>query len=613
MHTYRTHTCGQLNSSHVGQEVKISGWVHRKRDHGGVYFIDLRDHYGITQIVASDQDPALNFLSGDDYQLFTSLSYESVITITGKVVKRSDETINKDISTGEIEVVATRCEVISVADTLPINVNAEYNFPEDLRLKYRFLDLRREKMHNNIILRNRVIAYLRNKMHQQGFMEFQTPILTASSPEGARDFLVPSRLHPGHFYALPQAPQQFKQLLMVSGFDRYFQVAPCFRDEDARADRAPGEFYQLDIEMSFVDQEDVFSTIEPVLEGLFKEFGNGKYVTPAPFPRIKYFDAMLKYGSDKPDLRNPIEIADVSEVFAGSGFSIFNAAVQGGAVVRAIPAPKTADQPRSFFDKMIEFAQVELGAKGLAYITFDNDGTAKGPIAKFLDSERLEKLKTLAKLNAGDSVFFTCEKELEAAKLAGKVRVRLGEQLSLIEQNIYKFCWIVDFPFYEWNEDEKKVDFSHNPFSMPQGGLEALNAADTVEKQLALTAYQYDIVCNGIELSSGAIRNHSPELMYKAFAITGYNKDFVDEKFGGMIKAFKFGAPPHGGLAPGIDRMVMLLADEPNIREVICFPLNQSAQDLLMNAPSEVSLKQLRELNIMLSPSAKENLKKEVA
>ena len=610
MHQYRTHTCGELNKAHVGQTVKISGWLHRKRDHGGVYFIDVRDHYGITQIVSSDQEDALKKLAKEKYDLLTGLSFETVFTVIGKVVMRSPETQNKDMITGDIEVVVEDIEVISHAETLPLNVNADYQFPEDLRLKYRFLDLRRDKMHKNIMLRNSVISSLRRRMTEKGFMEFQTPILTASSPEGARDFLVPSRIHPGKFFALPQAPQQFKQLLMVSGFDRYFQVAPCFRDEDARADRAPGEFYQLDIEMSFVTQEDVFATIEPVLEGLFNEFGNGKLVTKAPFPRIKYHDAMLKYGVDKPDLRNPIEISDVTEVFRESGFSIFKEAIARGMVIRAIPAPKTSDQPRSFYDKMIAFAQTELGAKGLAYIVIDASGEAKGPIAKFLSPEQLALLKSSAKLENGDSVFFTCEHELTAAKMAGKVRIKLGEDLDLLDKNVFKFCWIVDFPFYEWSDEEQKIDFSHNPFSMPQGGLDALVNAKTKEQQLALTAFQYDIVCNGIELSSGAIRNHQPEIMYKAFEIAGYSNEEVDKRFGGMIRAFKFGAPPHGGLAPGVDRMVMLLADEPNIREVICFPLNQNAQDPLMGAPNEATDKQLRELNLVLSPVAREALAK---
>lgn len=594
---YRTHTCGELTERNIGNKVIISGWIHRKRDHGGVLFIDLRDHYGITQLVTSAQEESLNKLSSEDYETLNTISYESVITVHGTVVERSPETVNKQIHTGGIEVIVESYTIQSHAEMLPMNVNSDQQFPEDLRLEYRFLDLRRQKLHSNIILRSNVIRYIRNKMHELGFTEFQTPILTASSPEGARDFLVPSRLHPGKFYALPQAPQQFKQLLMISGFDRYFQIAPCFRDEDARADRAPGEFYQLDVEMSFVDQEDVFSKIEPLMHGLFTEFApEGYSISTTPFIRIPYAEAMLKYGSDKPDLRNPIEISDVTSVFFKSDFSIFSKAIDDGCVIRAIPAPGAASKSRSFFDQMIAFAQTELGAKGLAYIIFD--GEAKGPIAKFLDNERIKKLMDKANLKDGDAVFFACAKEGEAAKIAGRVRTKLGEDLSLIEQNIYKFCWIVDFPFYEWNEDEKKVDFSHNPFSMPQGGLEALIAADTIEKQLQLTAYQYDIVCNGIELSSGAIRNHKPEIMYKAFEIAGHPQEFVDEKFSGMINAFKYGAPPHGGIAPGIDRMVMLLANEPNIREVIAFPLNQKAQDLMMNAPSNVSEKQLRELHI---------------
>lgn len=610
MHKYRTHNCGELRLEHVGQQVKVSGWLHRKRDHGGVYFIDLRDHYGLTQLVTSDQEDRLHHLSAEKYAELNSLSYESVITVTGTVIARAEDARNSSMETGDVEVVVQDFEVISHADLLPLNVNADYGFPEDIRLKYRFLDLRREKMHKNIILRNNVIASIRRRMYDAGFMEFQTPILTASSPEGARDFLVPSRIHPGKFFALPQAPQQFKQLLMVSGFDRYFQIAPCFRDEDARADRAPGEFYQLDLEMSFVTQDDVFATIEPILYGLFEEFSELK-ITPPPFTRITYADAMLKYGIDKPDLRNPIMLSDATEVFKGSEFSIFAGAIEKGAVVRAIPAPQTSSQPRSFFDKMITYAQTELGAKGLAYITFAEDGTAKGPIAKFLTNEKLAVLKNTAGLQSGDSVFFTCGTELEAAKLAGKVRIKLGEELDLLIKGEYRFCWVVDFPFYEWNEETKRVDFSHNPFSMPQGGLEILEQADTVEKQLAIKAYQYDIVCNGIELSSGAIRNHKPEIMYKAFEIAGYNKEEVDARFGGMIRAFKFGAPPHGGLAPGVDRIVMMLAQEPNIREVICFPQNQNAQDLLMGAPSVVKPEQLRELNIILSPAVKEILDKE--
>jgi len=602
MHKYRTHTCGALKAANVGETVKLSGWVHRKRDHGSLVFIDLRDHYGITQVVTTTDSP--NFKAVEEARL------ESVITVSGKVVSRTPETINKDLPTGEVEVVMDSVFIESQALTpLPVQVNYDREQPEETRLKYRFLDLRRDKLHQNILLRSKIISYLRAKMTEQGFNEFQTPILTASSPEGARDFLVPSRLHPGSFYALPQAPQQFKQLLMMAGFDRYFQIAPCFRDEDARADRSPGEFYQLDVEMSFVTQDDVFAAIEPVLEGVFKQFGGSKYVSPAPFRHITYADSMLKYGNDKPDLRNPIEIRDVSSVFKDSDFAIFKKTIEDGGVVRAIPAPASASRPRSFFDGMIAYAQ-ELGAKGLAYIIFDETGAAKGPIAKFLNEEKLTQLKQLANLKNGDSVFFSSAKEADAAKLAGFVRTRLGDELGLIDKNRFELCWIVDFPYYEWNEDDKKIDFSHNPFSMPQGGLEALEAADTLDKKLALKAYQYDIVCNGIELSSGAIRNHKPELMYKAFEIVGYGKDVVDTKFAGMINAFKYGAPPHGGLAPGVDRIVMLIADEPNIREVIAFPLNQQAQDLMMNAPSFVEEKQLRELNLVLSPSARKIVEK---
>ncbi|MBN8827932.1 MAG: aspartate--tRNA ligase [Sphingobacteriia bacterium] len=598
MHKYRTHTCGELNKSHVNQIVKLSGWVHRKRDHGNLLFIDIRDHYGLTQLVITNER---NFLD-----LATHIKNESVVTITGKVVARSNETINKNIPTGEIELLVETFEVDSEAKDLPFQVNMDQEAPEDLRLKYRFLDLRREKLHSNIILRTDIIRTIREEMHILGFREFQTPILTASSPEGARDFLVPSRLHPGEFYALPQSPQQFKQLLMVSGFDRYFQIAPCFRDEDARADRAPGEFYQLDIEMSYVEQEDVFSTIEPVLYNLFTKFTK-KQVTNYPFPRITYDDAMLKYGSDKPDLRNPIVMSDVTEVFAGSDFSIFAKSIANGAVVRAIPAPKTSDKPRSFFDNMNEFAR-SLGYPGLGYIIFDTNGEAKGPIAKFLDETRINKLKQIAGINNGDAVFFSCGKESDAAKLAGRARTEIGVQLDLLEKDVYKFCWIIDFPFFEWNDEKKGIDFSHNPFSMPQGGLEILENAKYDEELLKIKAFQYDIVCNGIELSSGAIRNHKPEIMYKAFEIVGYSQKEVDEKFGGMIKAFTYGAPPHGGIAPGVDRIVMLLADEPNIREVIAFPMNQQAQDLLMQAPSNVTEKQLRELNIQLSPSVAKKL-----
>jgi aspartyl-tRNA synthetase len=603
MHMFRTHSCAALRATDTGHTVKLSGWVHRVRDHGQLAFLDLRDHYGITQCVAQQGDAA--------FETLKNLKNESVVTITGEVVKRPNETINRELATGEIEVKITQLHVESVADVLPLQVNSDVEYPESTRLTYRFLDLRREKLHRNIMLRSNVIASLRSRMIAQGFQEFQTPILTASSPEGARDYLVPSRVHPGKFYALPQAPQMFKQLLMVSGFDKYFQIAPCFRDEDARADRSPGEFYQLDFEMSFVTQEDVFAAIEPVLEGVFREFSN-KQVTAAPFPRIPYAEAMANYGSDKPDLRNPILIADAGSVWADSEFAIFKSVLASGGVIRAIPAPSCAEKPRSFFDSMIEFAKAQ-GAKGLAYIGFDADGTPKGPIAKFLTPEKLEALKTTAGIKNGDAVFFASGAQLEAETIAGKVRTELGTQLNLIEEGVFKFCWVVDFPFYEWNEDDKKIDFSHNPFSMPQGGLAALEAAKTNEDLLAIKAFQYDIVCNGVELSSGAIRNHQPELMVKAFEIAGYPRDVVEDKFGALFRAFHYGAPPHGGSAPGIDRMVMLLADEPNIREVICFPMNQQAQDLLMGAPNTANEKQLRELNILLSPKAKKMLEEETA
>jgi aspartyl-tRNA synthetase len=601
MHKFRTHNCNELSIEHVDQKVKLSGWVHRRRDHGNLLFIDIRDHYGITQLVFSDQDLDLK-----DRASF--LRYETVITIEGIVVSRSKETINNTITTGQIEVLVSSYIVESEAENLPLIINnPEQEAPEETRLKYRFLDLRRKKLHDNIILRSKVISHLRHAMTESGFMEFQTPILTASSPEGARDFLVPSRLHPGKFYALPQAPQQFKQLLMVSGFDKYFQVAPCFRDEDARADRSPGEFYQLDIEMSFVTQEDIFTTLEPIMYNLFTKFGN-KEVSKPPFRRIKYFDAMHKYGSDKPDLRNPLEISDVTEIFRDSDFTLFKDSISKGKIVRAIPAPQAASKSRKFFDDMNKFA-IDEGAKGLGYIQFEGN-EAKGPIAKFLSSDKLSRLKAAVNVNNGDAVFFCCDEELAASKMAGKVRTKLGQELELIASNKFEFCWIIDFPFYEMNEETKQIDFSHNPFSMPQGGLDVLNNAKTQEELLKITAYQYDIVCNGIELSSGAIRNHKPDIMYKAFEIAGYSNEDVEEKFGGMLNAFKYGAPPHGGIAPGIDRIVMLLADTPNIREVIAFPMNQQAEDIMMKAPSYVSDKQLKELNIMLSPSARNKMTK---
>lgn len=601
MHKYRTHKCNELSKDHTNQIVKLSGWVHRRRDHGNLLFIDLRDHYGITQLVFTDKNPQM-------MDNASRLRFESVITIVGKVIERSSDTINSSMDTGSIEVLVDEFLIESAAEPLPLQVNSDHEAPEETRLKYRFLDLRREKLHNNIILRSRVIAEIRNLMINAGFMEFQTPILTASSPEGARDFLVPSRIHPGKFYALPQAPQQFKQLLMISGFDRYFQIAPCFRDEDARADRSPGEFYQLDIEMSFVTQEEIFATIEVIIYKLFSKFST-KNISSTPFIQIPYSQSMLKYGVDKPDLRNPIIIADVTEIFRDSDFTIFKENIKKGAIVRAIPAPKAANQPRSFFDRMIEFA-VSEGASGLGYIQFSEDGTAKGPIAKFLNEAQLELLKTNAHLQKGDAVFFSSDVENKAAKLAGKVRIKLGQELDLLEKDCFKFCWITDFPLFELDEETNKINFFHNPFSMPQGGIDALDAASTKEDLLAIKAFQYDIVCNGVELSSGAIRNHQPELMYKAFEIVGYSRQDVDRRFGGMIRAFQYGAPPHGGIAPGIDRMIMLLSDSVNIREIIAFPLNQQAEDLLMNAPDYVDDKQLKELNLMLSPSVRNLIEK---
>ena len=585
MHAYRTHSCGQLRSNHVGSNVKLSGWVFRKRDHGNLLFVDLRDHYGITQVVVNRDSQAFKLIEG--------VKLESVICIEGVVDSRGTDRVNPELSTGEIEVKASSVVLLSEAAEVPFPIFGNTEYPEDIRLRNRFLDLRREKLHANIVLRSQVIASLRRRMIESGFTEFQTPILTASSPEGARDFLVPSRVHHGKFYALPQAPQMFKQLLMVAGFDRYFQIAPCFRDEDARADRSPGEFYQLDFEMSFVTQDDVFAAIEPVLSGVFDEFSRGRSVTAPPFPRITYKDAMLKYGSDKPDLRNPIEIVDVTEIFKDGQFAVFAKSIEAGGVVRAIRAPEAGTKPRSFFDSANQWSKDE-GFAGLAYINFKNgDG---GGIAKNIGPDRVAQLVAKLGLGPNDGVFFACDKPATAAKLAGLVRMRVGNELGLIEQNAFKFCWIVDFPMYEWDEIEQRVIFSHNPFSMPQGEMEALETKDPLD----ILAYQYDIVCNGIELSSGAIRNHKPEIMYKAFEIAGYDRSVVDEQFKGMINAFKYGAPPHGGSAPGVDRIVMLLADEPNIREVILFPMNQKAEDLMMGAPSYVSEKQLRELRIAI-------------
>ena len=591
MHPYRTHTCAALAVADVGTQARLSGWVHRKRDHGGLLFVDLRDHFGLTQIVVDTDSPA--------FAVLERLRVESVVTVTGKVVARTADTVNANLPTGGIEIRAAEVEVRSAAEELPMPVAGEQDYPEDIRLKYRYLDLRREKVHANMMLRSAVIASLRRRMIGQGFTEFQTPILTASSPEGARDYLVPSRVHPGKFYALPQAPQMFKQLLMVAGFDKYFQIAPCFRDEDARADRSPGEFYQLDFEMSFVTQDDVFAAIEPVLGGVFDEFGKGRTVTQGAFPRIPYREAMLKYGSDKPDLRNPLTITDVTGHFKGSGFGLFDRIASEGGVVRAIPAPGAGKLSRKFFDEMNEWARGE-GHAGLGYINI-KEGVPAGPIAKNHGEAPTAALVAALGLGPDDGVFFAAGKEAQAAKLAGLARTRTAESLKLIEENAFRLCWIVDFPMFEYDEDAKKVDFSHNPFSMPQGELEALETQDP----LTIKAWQYDIVCNGVELSSGAIRNHRPDIMYKAFEIAGYSRDQVDADFSGMINAFKFGAPPHGGSAPGVDRIVMLLADEPNIREVIVFPMTQKAEDLMMNAPAPVSPKQLRELQLRVLEQAK--------
>ncbi|MDA9740563.1 aspartate--tRNA ligase [Pelagibacteraceae bacterium] len=590
MNKYRTHNCSELNEKNIGIKIKLSGWIHRKRDHGNLLFIDIRDHFGITQCVIENKDK--------NFKVLEKLRPESVILVEGKVIKRSKETENKDLKTGLIEVKIENIKVLSEAKELPLPVFGEQDYPEETRLKYRFIDLRRNEMHKNIELRSKILSFLRTKMTENNFLEFQTPILTASSPEGARDFLVPSRVHPGKFYALPQAPQQFKQMIMISGFDRYFQVAPCFRDEDGRADRSPGEHYQLDIEMSFVEQEDVLKTVEPIFFDLFKKFGKNKKINQIPFPRIKYKDALNKYGTDKPDLRNPIELIDVTEIFKSKevGLKIFKEIISKGGIVKAIPVSDTHTKPRSFFDGLNNWA-ISEGASGLAYITFENDGSkivGKGPIAKFFSEEALIKLLKLCKINEKDSIFFVCNKEKEAINFSGIVRQKIAEDLKIIDSNSFKFCWITDYPMYEYDEKEKKIDFSHNPFSMPQIEMKDFEKTDPLQ----ILAYQYDLVCNGYELSSGAIRNHIPDYLFKVFSKVGYTEKMVKQNFSGMIKALSYGAPPHGGMAPGIDRIVMLLANQKNIREVTLFPLNQNAEDLLMEAPSEANEKQLKELHI---------------
>jgi aspartyl-tRNA synthetase len=622
MHRYRSHTCGALREAQIGETVRISGWVHRVRDHGGVLFIDLRDHYGLTQVVADPDSPS--------FKMAETVRSEWVIRVDGKVRKRPGGTENPDLPTGQVEIYANEIETLGPAAELPMPVFGDQEYPEDIRLRYRFLDLRRDKPHANIMKRGQIVDSIRRRMKEQGFFEFQTPILTASSPEGARDYLVPSRIHPGKFYALPQAPQQFKQLIMIAGFDRYFQIAPCFRDEDARADRSPGEFYQLDIEMSFVTQEDVFGAVEPVLRGVFEEFAEGKRVTPK-FPMIAYADAMRDYGTDKPDLRNPIKIADVTDEFNDPSvtFNAFKNVIKAGGVVRAIPAPGASTQSRSFFDKLNDWARSEMGAPGLGYIVFEEgvtfkveggqiqphtgkgvvisggnlSGGGKGPIAKFVPVDVQKRIAEKAGIDTGDAVFFAAGKEEDVNRLAGAARIKIGEELNLVDKDQYAFCWIVDFPMFEWSEEEKKIDFSHNPFSMPNMAADdflKLDPADN-DRILAIKAFQYDIVCNGIELSSGAIRNHRPDIMKKAFAIAGYGEDVLESKFGGMLRALTYGAPPHGGIAPGIDRIVMLLCGEENLREVVLFPMNQKAEDLLMGAPSEVTPKQLKELHIRLA------------
>ena len=590
MNKYRTHNCSELDENNIGKTIKLSGWIHRKRDHGNLLFIDLRDHFGITQCVIENKDK--------NFKTLEKIKPESVLMVDGLVVKRSKETQNKDLKTGLIEVKIKSIKILSEAKDLPMPVFGEQDYPEDIRLKFRFIDLRRNEMHENIKLRSRVLSFIRSKMIQSNFLEFQTPILTASSPEGARDFLVPSRVHPGKFYALPQAPQQFKQMVMISGFDRYFQIAPCFRDEDGRADRSPGEHYQLDLEMSFVEQEDVLKTVEPIFYDLFKEFGKGKKINKTPFPRIKYEDSMKKYGTDKPDLRNPIEINDVTKIFESPDvkLKIFQDIIAKGGVVKAIPAFNTSSKPRSFFDGLNNWA-ISEGASGLAYITFEkkqNKIVGKGPIAKFFSDKAITELIKNCKINEKDSVFFVCNKEKEATKFSGIARQKIGEELKLIDEKSYSFCWITDYPMYEYDEKEKKIDFSHNPFSMPQVDIKDFDKTDP----LKILAYQYDLVCNGYELSSGAIRNHIPDYLFKVFNKVGYSKEMVEKNFSGMIKALSYGAPPHGGMAPGIDRIVMLLANQKNIREVTLFPLNQNAEDLLMEAPSEATEKQLKELYI---------------
>ncbi len=590
MNKFRTHNCSELSEKDIKKNIKLSGWIHRKRDHGNLLFIDIRDHFGITQCVIENKDK--------NFKILEKLKPESVILVDGEVIKRSKETENKELKTGMIEVKIKNLQVLSEAKELPMPVFGEQDYPEEIRLKYRFIDLRRNEMHENIKLRSNVLSFIRSKMIKNKFLEFQTPILTASSPEGARDFLVPSRVHPGKFYALPQAPQQFKQMIMISGFDRYFQIAPCFRDEDGRADRSPGEHYQLDMEMSFVEQEDLFKVVEPIFYELFSEFGKGKKINKTPFPRIKYKDSLEKYGTDKPDLRNPIELTDVTNIFNSKNvkLKIFKDIIAKGGIVKAIPVPNTFSKPRSFFDTLNNWA-ISEGASGLAYITFEKDKNkivGKGPIAKFFSESAVLDLMKNCKITEKDSVFFVCNKEKEANKFAGIARQKIGEELKLIDQNSFNFCWITDYPMYEYDEKEKKIDFSHNPFSMPQAEINDFDKIDP----LKVLAYQYDLVCNGYELSSGAIRNHIPEYLFKVFAKVGYSRNMVEKNFSGMIKALSYGAPPHGGMAPGIDRIVMLLAGQKNIREVTLFPLTQNAEDLLMEAPSEISDEQLKELSI---------------